>query len=124
MNGRAPLIFLRIFLLSAYAVSAGCALHYYDDKTGTEHLWGIGHMKMKIINASDKTTTQAVLVGLKTVGLRLDLAPTTRGLSIGFDDTRSATILDSATPLKIQTVSGEPFTLHLGAPPPWSTTSH
>lgn len=125
MNDRALFVFLRILLLvPVYAVSTGCSVHYYDDKTGTEHLWGIGHMKMKIVNASDKTKTQAVLVGLKTVGLRLDLAPTTSGLSLGFDDTRSAIILDSATPLKIQTDSGEPFTLQLGTPPPWAVTSH
>ena len=25
-------------------LTPGCALHYFDSKTGTEHVWGFGHM--------------------------------------------------------------------------------
>lgn len=105
-------------------LSCGCALHYYDASTGTEHLWGLGHMKMSVVASGEKKTTQAVLVGVQTAGLRLDLAPNTRGFSLGYDDTRTATVLDASAPLKIQTISGEPFTLQLGTPPPWAVASH
>ena len=109
-------------LLAMAFFSSGCAVHYFDARTGTEHLWGLGHLKMKVAGAEDKTKPQAMIVGLQTVGLRLDLAPTTRGLSLGYDDTRAATVLDANSPLQIQTVSGEPFTLQLGTLPPWATT--
>ena len=44
--------------------------HYFDAKTGTEHIWGIGHMAMKPSASSE---------GLKAVGRRTDVV----GISIG-----------------------------------------
>ena len=29
-------------------LSAGCAVHYFDEATGTEHNWGFGHLKIKV----------------------------------------------------------------------------
>lgn len=34
-------------------LSQGCACHYYDSKTGTEHIWGFGHMMMKATAQSE-----------------------------------------------------------------------
>ena len=34
------LVFLSALILP------GCAVHYFDAQTGTEHLWGFGHLKM------------------------------------------------------------------------------
>ncbi len=28
--------------------TTGCAVHYYDPKTGAEHIWGVGHLVMKV----------------------------------------------------------------------------
>lgn len=28
--------------------ACSCAVHYFDPHTGTEHLWGVGHLKMKV----------------------------------------------------------------------------
>jgi hypothetical protein len=30
-------------------VCSGCAVHYYSASTGTEHLWGFGHLKMRAV---------------------------------------------------------------------------
>jgi hypothetical protein len=66
---------LKLYVLTAIvlASSAGCALHYYDPATATEHLWGIGHMAMRVGVPNE---------GLKTLGYRTDVV----GFSIGCGD--------------------------------------
>jgi hypothetical protein len=31
-------------------VCSGCAVHYYSASTGTEHLWGFGHLKTRAVS--------------------------------------------------------------------------
>ena len=50
--------------------SSGCAIDYFDARNGIEHVWGIGHLAMKVGSPNE---------GLKAVGQRTD----TLGLSIG-----------------------------------------
>jgi hypothetical protein len=61
-------ITIGILILSLGAAS--CAVHYYDTATGTEHIWGFGHMAM---------TASASNEGLKAVGRRTDVV----GISVG-----------------------------------------
>ena len=35
-------------LILCAVLPSGCAIHYFDAETGTEHLWGFGHLKMKV----------------------------------------------------------------------------
>ena len=48
----------------ASVVSSGCAIKHYDASTGTEHLWGFGHLKMK-------AAPSAGIVKTRTDGQRL-----------------------------------------------------
>src|ERR1700680_3134687 len=50
--------------------SSGCAFEYFDARNGIEHVWGFGHIAMKVGKPNE---------GLKAVGHRTDSA----GLSIG-----------------------------------------
>jgi hypothetical protein len=50
--------------------SSGCAIEYFDARNGIEHVWGIGHVAMKVGLSNE---------GLKAVGHRTD----SLGLSIG-----------------------------------------
>src|SRR5437879_10792528 len=59
-----------VVLVHILLTGNGCAVHYFDTKSGTEHLWGIGHMAMKPGSANE---------GLKAVGHRTDIV----GVSIG-----------------------------------------
>jgi len=45
----------------------GCAYRYYDRKTGTEHLYGVGHMKMRHIRPNEGV--QGVVTGVSTFGV-------------------------------------------------------
>lgn len=57
-------------LLFIFLVASGCAIHYFDTESGTEHIWGVGHMAMK---------PSAPTEGLNAVARRTDIV----GISIG-----------------------------------------
>jgi hypothetical protein len=48
----------------------GCAIHYFDEATGTEHVWGFGHLAMQPGKPNQ---------GVKAVARRTDIV----GLSVG-----------------------------------------
>jgi hypothetical protein len=61
-----------IFFLAALAsfTAGGCAVHYFDAENNTEHIWGVGHMAMKVGAPNE---------GLKAVGCRTDVV----GVGVG-----------------------------------------
>lgn len=114
MNERVRLILFFGLIQLVGSLFAGCAVHYYEASTGTEHLWGFGHMKMRIVPAVDNPKIQAVAVGIQTIGARVDTANDTSGLSFGYSNTSVVTIVASDTALRLDTVGSDPFTLRLG----------
>jgi len=54
-----------LFMASIYI--SGCAINYYDADTGAQHLFGIGHMVMKIEQGESRPV--AVFSGLSTIGV-------------------------------------------------------
>ncbi len=72
-----------MFLLAAIALAAnGCAFHFYDKDTGTEHLWGFGHFRMK---APPKTGARPVVTGTHMLGLNLRAGRDNYGVGVGYD---------------------------------------
>ncbi len=47
----------------------GCGIHHYDAKTGVEHLWGFGHLRMRVHPPTNGV--QAVITGNQLVGVRV-----------------------------------------------------
>ncbi len=44
-----------VILMAIFSyLSTGCAVHYYDQATGTEHLWGFGHLKMAVHPSNER----------------------------------------------------------------------
>ena len=107
-----------ICALSLLVAASGCAVHYYDAKTGTAHLWGIGHMKMRVVPAVDDAKVQAVAVGIETIGLRVDANQHTNGLSLGYDSSNFVYVVSSDASLRLDLVENDPFKLRLGVRPP------
>jgi hypothetical protein len=87
-------------VLSAFILTAnGCALHYYDRNSGTEHLWGFGHMKMRAVPqyGDGMPFTNAVVAfvtGVRTAGLNLGVGSEFSGVAAGWDS-RSRIIIRS-----------------------------
>ena len=70
--------------------TAGCAVQYYDRNTGTEHLWGFGHLKMRAVPrpTADEAGTNSVMAfvtGARTAGLSFGFGQEFTGLTAGLD---------------------------------------
>lgn len=71
-------------------LATGCAVHYFDKQTGTEHLWGFGHLKMKAAPRAEDgavATNAAVafVTGVRTLGLNLGAGEEYAGVTAGWD---------------------------------------
>ena len=117
---------LRIFLCFAVPILlSGCAVHYYDKDTGTDHLWGFGHLKMKAEPSKDGVV-RAVVTGTEMVGLNVSVGEEHRGIGIGYDNRQKAVVHDDAS-VNLQWPSNSiPWSLNLfdanfGSTPPWIT---
>src|SRR5712691_2685924 len=76
------------------AGSTGCAVHYYEKSTGTEHLWGFGHLKMKFAPPSEGV--QAVVRGTETLGFNLAAGQEDYQVGLGWDYRRRIVIGSNA----------------------------
>lgn len=48
-DGDPPVAWCNVLSLAVLTLSiSGFAIHTFDPETSTEHLWGIGHMKVKV----------------------------------------------------------------------------
>ena len=102
---RSPSFALRTILqaatLSACLSIAGCSVRY-QDKEGSVHLWGFGHLKMRaaptaIGGSNDTHATVAYITGVRSLGLNLSTGSEDFGIGAGWDS-RSRVIIkqDSA----------------------------
>lgn len=90
-------LIVHLILVLILLASSGCAIHYFDAKSGTEHIWGIGHMAMKPGTPSE---------GLKAVGRRTDVVGISAGrsqegmyLELGWGGRQRIEIVDENTQL-------------------------
>jgi hypothetical protein len=72
------------------SVCSGCSVHYYDKDTGTEHLWGFGHLKMRAVPQRDDrppftNAVVAVATGVNTLGLGVGAGEDFAGIAAGWD---------------------------------------
>ncbi len=105
----------------------GCAIHHYDSKTGTEHLWGFGHFRMK---APPQTGARPVVTGSHMLGLNLRTGRDEYGMGVGWDSRSRITMpADGETLLLEWPTNASPlpremrdlFTVRVGTnlPPSW-----
>ena len=91
--------------------STGCAVHYYDKATGTEHLWGFGHFKMAV-HPSDEGVT-AVIKGTQTLGLGLGLGREDYYLTAGWNNQRFVTVANNAS-VRLEWPTADFFNVRVG----------
>jgi hypothetical protein len=82
-----------VILLNSLA--SGCAVHYYDKATGTENIWGFGHLKMAV-HPSDEGVC-AVVRGTQTLGVGLGLGQTDYYLTAGWENQRYVTVANNSS---------------------------
>ena len=96
---------------------AGCAVYYRDRDSGADHIWGFGHLAMKVgptLNEKQaliqRTTLPGVAVGMDNGEL---------GLSFGWAQREHILIYDENTAISIQrSPSNDFFDFEIGSSSP------
>ena len=98
----------------------GCAVHYYDKKSGADHLWGIGHMKMRASPPNEGV--QAVVKGIETLGLNLAAGREDYHIGLGWDYRRRI-VISSNSAVRLEWPNGNFFNIRVGTVPPFAANS-
>lgn len=91
----------------------GCAIHYYDPKTQTEHLWGFGHMAMKV--SAPQEGVRAVVRGVDTLGLGVGSLPGHGYFAAGWQSVRRLEIVDEHTAVRLEWPAADFFNVRVGS---------
>jgi hypothetical protein len=98
---------------AAIAVMPGCAIHSFDQRTGTEHIWGFGHMRMKV--APPNEGLQAVLRGTDVLGLGLGLGDRESYLILGWHRSERLDILEQDAAIRLERPTSDFVTFRVGS---------
>lgn len=115
-----------VFVAIVFAWTSGCAVHYYNKESGTEHLWGFGHLRMKAKPSNDGVV-RAVVTGTETLGFSLSAGEENRGVGLGYDNRKKMNVMDDASVALEFPTNSLPsrrmnlFDARVGAVPPWIT---
>ncbi len=111
-------LLLGVFLASLFN---GCAVHYYDQATGTEHLWGIGQMKMRAIQNAEGL--QAVAKGVTVVGVKVGSGLENYSIGAGYDAGYRILIHGTNTAIRYEAPRVNGFNFRVGTKPPFASSS-
>lgn len=96
-------MFLRCVLLGLIAGDlSSCAIQTFDAKTGTAHVWGWGHLSLRVQGAEDDAKLQAVTVGTQTLGANLDTTAFSSGAGVGYHSSRVTYVVSTSTQLRLE----------------------
>lgn len=68
--------------LVACLLSTGCAFHYHDARSGSDHVWGFGHLQTRVNAGSNGVMT--IVSGVRSLGLGVSSAPEQTALTAGW----------------------------------------
>jgi len=100
-------------------VSPGCAVHYYDAKSGTENVWGLGHVKMKV--TPERESVQAVVRGAQMIGFYVGAERENCYLGLGWDNRREISVTTSNSSVRLEWPDSDFFNVRVGSLPPFLT---
>lgn len=90
----------------------GCAIHYFDSETGTEHIWGFGHMQMKV--AAPNEGVRAIVRGTETVGVAVGVGEEMGYALLGWQQLTNLYIVDTDTAVRLEWPSSDFFEVRVG----------
>lgn len=106
-----------LLLLLVIVVHGGCAVQYYDPVTRTDHLWGLGHFKMRVAPANEGV--QAIVKGATVVGASVKVAPDDTHLTVGLDKTSQIAVVSEGASVRLEWPTSNPFSVRVGSRPPF-----
>jgi len=102
-----------ILLCLSCLMFTGCAIHYFDTKTGTEHIWGFGHMKMKA--APKEEGLQAIVRGTDVLGLSMGSADNQAYLTLGWHNIQRIDIVAESTAVRLEWPNSDFVNVRIGS---------
>lgn len=90
----------------------GCSVHYFDTKTGKEHLWGFGHLEMKATTPHEGV--KSVVRGTELIGFTMGAVDQRPYLMLGWDHEQRLEILDTNTTLRLEWPNDSFFNIRVG----------
>ena len=81
-------------------ILGGCAIYYRDRETGAEHIWGVGHLSMKVTAPYEEK--QALIQRSTLAGIAAGMDNGSLGVSVGYDRREHILIYDQDTAITIQ----------------------
>jgi hypothetical protein len=102
-----------LWTLGCVVFLSGCAVQYYDPDTGTTHVWGLGHMTMKVNPPNEGL--QAVVRATSLLGLSLGRTSGRTYLTLGYDTEQQTDIVAESTAVRLEWPSGDLFNLRAGS---------
>jgi hypothetical protein len=100
---------------------SGCAVHYYDGNTQTEHLWGLGHMKMKYLEPNEGL--QAVVHGTDVAGVSLGKADKHGYFTVGWHRIEFIDVVKESIAIRIEWPTNDFVNVRIGSRFPNTTFS-
>lgn len=104
--------FIRFFVL--IFILQGCAFHYYDPVTQAEHLFGIGHMVMKVHDVGINKI--ATVRGYSSFGLSTGIDESGGHFAAGWSSHRSIRLLQSDASIELIWPSNDFLNVRIGEP--------
>ena len=90
----------------------GCAVHYFDSKNGTEHLWGFGHLKMKATVAHEGV--KSVVRGSEVLGLSAGWLDHRPSVIAGWNRQEQLEIVNPDTMIRLEWPDSSFFNIRIG----------
>ncbi|NKB82590.1 MAG: hypothetical protein GKS05_12020 [Nitrospirales bacterium] len=88
-----------IFVIVGFHV-AGCAVYYRDRESGAEHIWGFGHLAMKVTPPLEGK--KALIQQMTLTGVAVGTDNGSFGVSVGYDEREHLLIYDANTAIAIR----------------------
>lgn len=102
----------------ASVACSGCAIHWYDAETGTSHVFGFGHLKMRDSTRLGTTGIKAAAHEVETIGLGIAHDWNGTYLLAGWNASRRLLVADDVA-VTLEGASPALFDLRVGDVPPW-----
>lgn len=99
--------FYALLLCGLSLLLPACAVHYHDARTGTDHLWGFGHLKTRA--SAPEGDVKAVMMGIQTFGAGVSIGGSNPGIMAGYQGTSVLTAVCADAALIVEGPSADPF---------------
>jgi len=105
---RLPALLIVLFAWTA----SGCAVVYYDRETGTQHLYGVGHLAIRV--APPAEGVQAVVTEVETLGIGAGSVAQGGYVTLGWQQSQTLSVIEENTSVRLEWPTDKPMDVRVG----------